>query len=266
MLAPQRQAYILSAASRDGTVRVADLVSALEVSPMTIRRDLDVLVRRGLVRKVYGGATLVHDGILDEPGFATKSSRQHLEKTAIAQAAAQLVKPGSAVGLTAGTTTWTLAPYLRAVPDLSVVTNSVHVAQELQRDKRHDRTVVLTGGVRTPSDALVGTVAVNTLRTLHLDLLFLGVHGMDERAGFTTPNLLEAETNRAFVAAATRVVTVADHTKWGVVGLCEIAPLADVDTLVTDARLAQDAHAVLSQHVGEVILAPVRGLSEAPVS
>ncbi|MDQ4085845.1 MAG: DeoR/GlpR family DNA-binding transcription regulator [Actinomycetota bacterium] len=266
MLAQQRQAYILRAATRDGIVRVADLVTELGVSDMTIRRDLSALAGRGLVRKVYGGAQLVHGDLMDEPGFAAKSSRQQPEKTAIAQAAARMVEPGAAVGLTAGTTTWTLAPHLRAVPELTVVTNSVRVANELQRDTRADRTVVLTGGVRTPSDALVGTVAVNTLRGLHLDLVFLGVHGMHERAGFTTPNLLEADTNRAFVASASRVVTVADHTKWGIVGLCDIVSLDGVDTVVTDDGLPQDAREILGRHVGEVILAPVPDGAEAALS
>jgi len=257
MLAHERQAYILSAASRDGTVRVADLVGELHVSNMTIRRDLNALAGRGLVRKVYGGATLVQDGILEEPGFTAKSKQQRPEKTGIALAAAQLVEPGSSIGLTAGTTTWTLAPHLRRVPGITVVTNSVRAANALQRDGGGDQTVVLTGGVRTPSDALVGTVAVSALQTLHLDLLFLGVHGMHEKAGLTTPNLLEAETNRAFISSAARLVTLADHTKWGIVGLSEIAPLRRTNTLVTDAGLPREAYRILRDHIDDVVLAPV---------
>lgn len=259
MLAHERQAYILSAASRDGTVRVADLVDRLRVSNMTIRRDLNALASRGLVSKVYGGATLVQDGISEEPGFTAKSSQQRPEKTGIARAAVRLVRPGASVGLTAGTTTWTLAPFLRGVPGITAVTNSVRVANELQRDGGRDRTVVLTGGERTPSDALVGPVTVSSLQTLHLDLLFLGVHGMHERAGLTTPNLREAETNRAFISSAARLVTLADHTKWGVVGLCEIAPLGRTNTLVTDEHLAEEAYRVLRDHVDDVVLAPVPG-------
>ena len=240
MLAHERQAYILSAASRDGTVRVADLVDRLRVSNMTIRRDLNALASRGLVSKVYGGATLVQDGISEEPGFTAKSSQQRPEKTGIARAAV-------------------LAPFLRGVPGITAVTNSVRVANELQRDGGRDRTVVLTGGERTPSDALVGPVTVSSLRTLHLDLLFLGVHGMHERAGLTTPNLREAETNRAFISSAARLVTLADHTKWGVVGLCEIAPLGRTNTLVTDEHLPEEAYRVLRAHVDDVVLAPVPG-------
>ena len=100
------------------------------------------------------------------------------------------------------------------MPDLTVVTNSPPVAELLHDRGGDDLTVILTGGVRTPSNALVGPVAVAALRTLHVDTLFLGVHGIDERAGLTTPNLVEAETNRALVACARRVVVCADHSKW----------------------------------------------------
>jgi Transcriptional regulators of sugar metabolism len=103
------------------------------------------------------------------------------------------------------------------------VTNSLQVADVLHRSPRPDLTVVLTGGVRTPSDALVGPVAVNAVRSLHLDVLFLGVHGIAADVGLTTPNLLEAETDRALVAVSARLVVVADHEKWGVRGLSRIA-------------------------------------------
>ena len=85
----------------------------------------------------------------------------------------------------------------------------------------------------------------------------MGVHGIDELKGFTTPNLMEAETNRALVASARRLVVVADHTKWGVVGLTTMASLRDADVLVTDERLRPEARALLSEHVGELVLAPV---------
>src|SRR5918999_26654 len=129
-----------------------------------------------------------------------------------ALAARELVEPGQAIALGAGTTTWRLAHHLLDVPDLTVVTNSIQVATVLHRLPRPGLTVVLTGGVRTPSDALVGPVAVSALRSLHVDVLFTGVHGMTEDAGFSTPNLLEAETNWALISCAERVVVIADHT------------------------------------------------------
>ena len=130
---------------------------------------------------MHGGATLRGGLSAEEPGFEAKSHRQLKEKEAIARAASRLVEPGQAIGLTAGTTTWRLAHHLTDVPDLTVVTNSIQVADVLHRAPRPDLTVVLTGGVRTPSDALVGPIAVNAIRSLHLDVLFLGVHGITRR-------------------------------------------------------------------------------------
>ena len=254
VLARQRQEVILDEVRRTGAVQVSALVLRLGVSDMTIRRDLDALARRGLVEKVYGGATSMVGRSTDEPGFEAKSVRQLVEKEAIARLAAEQVRPGTAIGLSAGTTTWTLARQLDEVADLTIVTNSVRVADALQQRGRTDRTVVLTGGVRTPSDALVGPVAVQSLRSLHLDLVFLGVHGIAPRAGFTTPNLNESETNRAFAEAAGRLVVVADSSKWSTVGISTIVDFDEVDLLISDQGLPLDARELLGEHV-ELLLA-----------
>lgn len=255
VLARQRQAMILEEARRTGAVRVSDLVGRLGVSDMTVRRDLDVLAGRGLVEKVYGGATSIIGKSTDEPGFEAKSGRQRAQKEAIASVAADLVRPGTAIGISAGTTTWTFARAIKAVPGLTIVTNSVHVADVLRSSGEADRTVVLTGGIRTPSDALVGPIAVASLRTLHLDAVFLGVHGMADGAGFTTPNLTESETNRALVEAGRRLVVLADHTKWGIVGISTIADLHEAHVVVSDDGLPESARKILAEQAGGVLLA-----------
>lgn len=258
MLAQQRQAVIVREVRRAGAVRVTELVNQLGVSDMTIRRDLDTLAGRGLLRKVHGGATsLGADRSAEEPGFEAKSVRQLAEKEAISKRAAALVTPGSSIALSAGTTTWTFARALVDIPELTIITNSIRIADELQRTGRPDRSVVLTGGIRTPSDALVGPVATQAIRTLHPDVVFLGVHGMSENAGFTTPNLAEGETDRVLAAAGNRRVVLADHTKWGVVGLATIAPLNEADVVITDDGLPEEAAEVLTDHVGELIVVPV---------
>jgi DeoR/GlpR family transcriptional regulator of sugar metabolism len=256
MLAPQRQATILDRVRQAGGVKVADLAAEFGVSDMTIRRDLESLAGRGLVAKVHGGATTPRPGSTDEPGFAAKSVRQQAEKAAIAARAADLVSPGFAIALSAGTTTAELARCLAGVPELTVVTNSIPVAEVFFRAGRPDQSVVLTGGVRTRSDALVGPVAVAAIRSLHLDLVFLGVHGMSERAGYTTPNLMEADTDRALVAAGEQLVVLADHTKWGTVGISSIAPLDAAQVLVTDVGLPAAARATLTGRVGELLVVP----------
>jgi DeoR/GlpR family transcriptional regulator of sugar metabolism len=262
VLAQQRQAAILELVREAGAVRVADLVLRFGVSDMTVRRDLEALAGRGLVDKVHGGATTALASSTEEPGFTAKSLRQQVEKAAIAHYAATLVAPGSSVALSAGTTTAMLAARLVDVPGLTVVTNSIPAADLFYRRGRADQTVIITGGTRTPSDALVGPVAEAAIAALNVDLLFLGVHGMSRHTGFTTPNLAEAGTNRLLVGAARRLVVLADHSKWQVIGIATIAALADADVVVTDAGLPLSAREEMEAQVGELIVVSVEAGSD----
>jgi DeoR/GlpR family transcriptional regulator of sugar metabolism len=258
LLAHERQAAILDRVRERGTVRVADLVREFGVSDMTIRRDLENLDDRGLIVKVHGGATSSPLAQF-EPGFVAKTSQQMAEKAAIAAEAARLVVPGMAIALSAGTTTHALAVRIAEIAGITVVTNSIQVADVLERSARHDQTVILTGGIRTPSEALVGPFAVAQLRSVHLDMVFMGVHGMDAKAGFTCPNILEAETDVALIESGRRLVVVADHTKWGVLGIASIARLEQADILITDSGLPSSARSVLADAVGELVLADAGG-------
>ncbi|GGT56650.1 DeoR/GlpR family DNA-binding transcription regulator [Streptomyces atratus] len=258
LLAEQRRALILDEVRRRGGVRVNELTRKLSVSDMTVRRDLDALARQGVIEKVHGGAVPVVEASTHEPGFEAKSALELTAKEDIARAAAAMAVPGSAIALSGGTTTYALAQRLLDVPDLTVVTNSVRVADVFHSAQRSGAaggartgaaTVVLTGGVRTPSDSLVGPVADQAIASLHFDVLFLGVHGISVEAGLSTPNLAEAETNRRFVQSARRVVVVADHTKWGKVGLSSFATLEQVDTFVTDSGLSAAAREEIEEHL-----------------
>jgi DeoR/GlpR family transcriptional regulator of sugar metabolism len=261
LLAEQRRTLILDEVRRRGGVRVNELTRRLHVSDMTVRRDLDALARQGVVEKVHGGAVPVSETSAQEPGFEAKAELEFGAKEAIARVAARFAAPGSAIALSGGTTTYALAHHLLDVPDLTVVTNSVRVADVFHCAARNSRggegaaTVVLTGGVRTPSDSLVGPVADRAIGSLHFDVLFLGVHGISAEAGLSTPNLAEAETNRQFVRSARRVVVVADHTKWGTVGLSSFADLDDIDTLVTDAGIPDVLRAEIAEHLTDLVIA-----------
>jgi DeoR/GlpR family transcriptional regulator of sugar metabolism len=263
LLAHQRHALILDRIRDHGAVRVADLVRDLGVSDMTVRRDLENLDERGLLVKVHGGATATAPLALDEPGFSAKSTLQMVEKAAIAATAARLVEPGMAIALSAGTTTHALAERLVDVPGITVVTNSPRVADVLEISRRPDQTVILTGGIRTRSEALVGSFAVAQLHSVHLDLVFMGVHGMEARAGFTCPNLLEAETDIALIEAGRRLVVIADSAKWGVIGIASIARLDQADVLITDSGLDPLAEQVLRDAVGELTVVEMGGRSQS---
>ncbi|WP_407320260.1 DeoR/GlpR family DNA-binding transcription regulator [Isoptericola halotolerans] len=258
MLPAERRSALLDHVAAHGSARVVDLASALGVSRMTVRRDIDELAEQGRLRKVHGGVMTI-DGDpsrLPSTGWDARTA----EKEAIAEAAAALVEPGMSVGVSGGSTAWHVARRLRAVPDVTVVTNSLPVADLFDDEafvaESRSAHVVLTGGVRTPARALVGPVAVRTLELLHCDVVFVGVHGLDPRAGLTTPNLLEAETNRALLAAGGRAVVVADHSKWRMVSLTTVADLESADVVISDAGLDPEAVTEIEGHGPEVIVAP----------
>lgn len=256
-LANARHEQILAELRRTGAVRVRELAKLCDVSAMTIRRDLDRLHLQGRLQKVHGGATLPHTDVAAtgaaEPTFAAKDRQQRAEKVAIAVAAADTVQPGEAIGMTGGTTTARIAHQLSTIRDLTVVTNSLRVLDILQAAPDVNRTVIVTGGIPTPSAALVGPVGEQALASLHLDCVFMGVHGMSEHTGFTTPNFMEARTNQAFIAAAARLAVVADSSKWGTIGLSTIAPLAEAGVIFTDDQLDRVARTALESHCDVVI-------------
>jgi DeoR/GlpR family transcriptional regulator of sugar metabolism len=260
LLAAERQSIILEYLTQHGTARVGDLARRLGVSDMTVRRDIDSLAGLGTVDRIHGGAKLPAGLSQEEPGFAAKHDRQGAEKRAIAREAATHVLPGMVVGISAGTTTYALSELLRTVPGITIVTNSIPVADPLERSGDNGPylgTVLLTGGERTPSKALVGPIAIAALSQLHLDVLFLGVHGADEQSGLTTPNLMESEVNRMLIAAAHHVFVLADHSKWGTVGMSTFAPLEAADVFITDSGLGSEARGVLRDRVGRLVIVDV---------
>jgi len=256
MLPAQRHALILQDTSAHGAVRISELASSLGVSEMTIRRDLELLDDQGLVYKVHGGATAItEDSSVSEPPFKAKSLREQVAKSAIASAAATMVQPGASIALMGGSSVFAMCSQLDDIPRLTIITNSSPVSDYFQRQGRSDQTVILAGGIRTPTDSFVGEITVSVFDHLNVDIAFMGTHGMDPKGGFTSPNILEAETNRAVRARAKKVVVLADHTKWGAVGFATFANFNEVNTLVTDDVLSQSAIEVLKNGIPHVVVA-----------
>lgn len=260
MLAAERHARITAALRADGAVKVVELAEQLDVSEMTIRRDLDVLDEKQMLRKVHGGAiALGNRGV--EPPWTAKAERQHAEKVAIGRAALGEVEDGMTVALSAGTTTVELARLLRGRASITVVTNSISIFQELTENPSAsdptapNPTVYLTGGSRTPSDALVGPIANAALDAFRVDAVFLGVHGFDVESGLTSPNMAEAETNRRLIATGRRLIVMADHTKYREVGTNVFGRMSDVHTLVVDDGLDSSDRAALASHVENIVIA-----------
>ena len=251
-----RQQKILTLLKEHGLVSVQRLARTLGVSEMTVRRDLGVLRDRGLVRKVHGGAVVeIPKG--QEPQFTSKREQRTSEKQLIAKEAASLAPPGSVVALSAGTTAWHVARALAERNDLTFITNSTNIALELHRSQS---TIILTGGhFRTAADALTGPPSLWTLDRLHADILFLGVHGIDLASGFTTPNLGEAQTDAALIQKSSRVVVVADHSKFGLVAMASIAPIEAAHVLITNAAAPRSMLERIRRRGVEVVVAGKTG-------
>lgn len=255
MLAAERHAKIADALRLEGAVKVVDLAELLDVSEMTIRRDLDSLDERGVLRKVHGGAiALGNRGV--EPPSTAKAARQHAEKVAIGRAALASVEDGMTIAVSAGTTTLELARLLSGRASITVVTNSISIFQELTGHPSEPNPIVyLTGGSRTPSDALVGPIANAALDAFRVDAVFLGVHGFDIESGLTTPNIAEAETNRRLIATGRTLFVLADNTKYREVGTNVFGRMSDVHTLVVDDGLDATDRTALAPHVDNIVIA-----------
>jgi len=238
MLSPERHSRILQALIEVPAVRVAELADLLGVSDMTVRRDIELLDEQHLLKKIHGGASRLDVLSSIEPGFASKAVQQLEAKQQIAQAAARLIENGMTIALGAGTTTVQLASQLAQFEKLTVITNSIKAAQALYHSNPGNAAVVITGGERTPSEALVGPLSVAAIESLNVDLCFLGVHGIHPR-GLSSPNLPEAQTNAAFIEASSKLVVLADHSKFGLRALATFAPLEQVSILVTDAGISE---------------------------
>jgi DeoR family fructose operon transcriptional repressor len=235
MFAEERQQEILRRARAEGRVDVVRLAEEFSITSETVRRDLTVLERAGVLRRVHGGAIPV-ERLGFEPALATRNEVMTGEKERIAKAAlAELPEEGSVI-IDAGSTTARLAEALPADRELTVLVNSPPLATALA--SRANLTVMILGGrVRGRTMATVDDWDLRPLQQVHVDVAFMATNGLSVRGGLTTPDPAEAAVKRAMIGAAGRRVLLADHTKVGNDYLARFGTLADVDVLVTDAGI-----------------------------
>lgn len=238
MYAEERQAEILQAARTDGRVDVTGLAETFAVTAETIRRDLTILERAGMLRRVHGGAIPV-ERIGFEPALAARDTVLTAEKERIAKVALAEVPEDGAIILDAGTTTARLAQALPVDRELTVVVNSPAIAAMLG-PRPNLNVLVLGGRVRGKTLATVDDWALRPLADLYVDVAFMGTNGCSVERGLTTPDPAEAAVKRAMIGAARRAVLLADHTKIGNDYLARFGSLSDLDLLITDDGLNDD--------------------------
>jgi DeoR family fructose operon transcriptional repressor len=254
MYAEERQQAMVRAVSAVGRLSVAELAQQYDVTTETVRRDLSVLERAGLLRRVHGGA--VPAGALHsvESALSERDAAQSAEKDRIGRAALALLPPeGASVLIDAGSTTERLAAILPATHRLTVFTHSVPIAARLVTHPAVELHV-LPGRVRPATHAAVGPATVAAINELRVDVAFVGANGVTATHGLSTPDPEEAATKQALVAAGQRVVVLADATKIGANSTVRFARLEDVDVIVTDA-LERSQRTLLTKAGVEVVVA-----------
>ncbi len=230
-----RRARILEMALHEGSVRVSDLSAQFGVTPETIRREINRLVRQGRLTRVHGGAVLPSTAGQSELPFESRVERQRGEKGAIAAAAARLVDDGDVVGLDASTTALALGLELRArrLRSLVVVTNGAQLP--LHVGDTEGVTVVCTGGtLRGRSLSYVGPQTLRAIEGYRVRKAFISCKGFTLDTGPSEAYEADAEVKKALCHAAEEVVLLVDHTKWGRNSLVSICSAAAVRTIITD--------------------------------
>lgn len=260
MLPADRLQVIADLVRERGSVRARDLVDALGVTDETIRRDLARLAERGVLRRSHGGAIALRPG--DETDTSFRLREHAAEKLAIGRRAAELVADGSSIILDSGTTTLGLARALHGKRELVVVTTAVTNAVELVGNP--GTTVIMTGGVIRPNTfGASGQLAAATLRSLHVDQVFLAIHSVSVEGGLTYPLFEEVDAKRAMIEAASEVILLADHSKFGRQALVRVAPITAVHRIVTTPGIdPAEAAAIRDLGIDLIIVEPEEGIAD----
>lgn len=234
MLNEERRQKILTIISQDKKIRVRQISRKFQISEVTIRKDLEVLEKRGFLTRVHGGAIMNNRSVPDLALTEKEQINPDLKKR-IGKKAADMIEDGNVIILDSGSTTLQIAHQIKFKKNITVITNAVNIAAELAAS---DVQIILTGGtVREMSFSLVGPFAEATLTNVTADKLFLGVDGIHFKYGLTTPNVLEARVNQLMISIAAQVVVVADSSKFGRRSLGFISPVNRVHTVITDNLL-----------------------------
>jgi DeoR/GlpR family transcriptional regulator of sugar metabolism len=229
----QRHRKILEQLEERGSVNVSELSASLNVSEMTVRRDLNELGNVGLLRRIHGGASSSRNRAF-EPPLPVRRTKNMLVKKILGKYASKMVAEGDSIALDVGSTIYEVAASLKETRNITIVTPSIQIAN-LFCD-RSDVRLILPGGVVRPGEtSLVGDLARKTLESLFVDRLFLGVGAVDTKSGLTEYNMEDTAIKQTMIANSMEVVLVADSSKFQRVAFTFVAPFKAIHHVVTDA-------------------------------
>ncbi len=252
----ERRIHVLEIVDRRNKVTVAELCELFGLSGATIRNDLRQLHNSGLLIRTHGGAVRKM-----KTGFELNAGQRQVQnlaaKKAIAARAVEFIEDGDRIIMDTGTTTLQLARLVGRAQDLTILTNDLEIALCSEKVEGA-RTILLGGYLRKGFRCTVGASTVAALDKFVADKAFLGLNGLSLQHGATTPNLQQAETKQAMIAAANKTIVLCDHSKFDKVSFARFAAIEQIDTLVTDA-IRDDYKRDLQQRGVEVILASAAG-------
>lgn len=238
MYAEERQQAIADLVTQRGRLSVAELAERFTVTTETVRRDLSLLERAGVVRRVHGGAVPSKALAVLELAVNERDTSHAEQKDRVATAALDfLPSDGGSLLLDAGTTTARLASLLPHDQSFIVFTNAVPIAGRLASHANVELHL-LPGRVRRTTQAAVGVDTVNALKALRIDVVFIGTNGLSTAHGLSTPDPSEAAAKRAMIASARQVVVLADSSKIGAESTIRFGELDQIDVLVTDSDIS----------------------------
>ena len=252
----ERHNLILETLMRHDSVQVSDLATLLEVSTVTIRKDLTELERASRLYRSHGKAILINPYINNRT-INEKEKLARGEKDAIGQYAASLIDMDDSIIIASGTTVLALARAIRPNHRLTVISASLQVSDALAVNE--DIEVVQLGGtVRTSSLSVVGRIAESPLSEFSCSKLFMGVDGIDLEFGITTTDIQEASLNRVMMRTAQKTIVLADSSKFRRRGFAKIANLTDVDMIITDNNIPDYIARQIEESGVELKIAPVK--------
>ena len=253
MNAIERKRYILNELQRNGSVVITDLAERIQVSSMTIRRDLNAMAEDGMVTLEHGGAVL-NNGSLFEFNMSFKSEINATEKQRIAAKCMEYINEGDSIFLDAGTTPNEVAVLLRGKRNISVLTHSLMVANTTA-NMRNIKLIMCPGEFRENSMAFLGPLTDDFIQHFQIDTLFLSLEGIDLNDGLSVVDVQDGHTKKVLVEKAKRVICIADHSKFNKSFFYKIAPVADVDLVVTDTGLDAATQELFRQNNVPLVLA-----------
>lgn len=253
MTKEERQSIILELLIQHNSILVTDLATHLNVSSVTIRKDLTDLEREKKLYRNHGKAILI-DPYIDNRNVSEKEKLYVEEKRLIGMKAASLITPKDSILIASGTTMHALARSIVPVDELTVITASMEVSNILASEK--NIYIIQLGGIlRHSSLSVVGKYAENILADFSCSKLFIGVDGIDLDFGITTTNIMEASLNRVMMQTALKTIVLADSSKFGRRGFSKIADMEDVDHIITDSHIPPSTALRLEEMGIEVTIA-----------